>query len=154
MWVSQKHIAGYSQQDAHEFFISLLDELHKTSHGTMSRCKCIIHRTFGGQLQSDLVCLNCGHTSFALDPFLDLSLEIKSSTKLSDCLDEYTQPERLKYACKNCKHPEATKQLSLKRLPPVLAIQLKVSHTHCRHMSTWLRPPRLNIASRYPISWT
>lgn len=28
MWMSQKQMAGYSQQDAHEFFISLANEIH------------------------------------------------------------------------------------------------------------------------------
>jgi ubiquitin carboxyl-terminal hydrolase 22/27/51 len=126
MWVSQKHIAGYSQQDAHEYFISLLDEIHKTSGGVMVNCNCIIHRTFGGLLQSDLTCTKCKHHSFTNDPFLDLSLEIKSSCKLTDCLNEYTVSETLRYECKQCGHSEATKELSLKSLPPLLSIQLKV----------------------------
>jgi ubiquitin carboxyl-terminal hydrolase 22/27/51 len=92
----------------------------------MSNCSCIVHKTFGGKLQSDLVCCKCGFHSFTNDPFLDLSLEIKDRLKLSDCLEEYTQPEKLLYQCKQCGHGEATKQLSIKVLPPVLAIQLKV----------------------------
>jgi ubiquitin carboxyl-terminal hydrolase 22/27/51 len=82
MWMSQKHLSGYSQQDAHEFFISLLDEIHKNCTTTSSHesvCNCIIHKSFGGLLQSDLTCTSCGNVSLTNDPFLDLSLEIKVS---------------------------------------------------------------------------
>lgn len=45
--------------------------------------------------------------------------------------DRYTQPEKLgpnEYSCSKCGNTfqEATKQLSIKRIPPVLSIQLKV----------------------------
>ncbi|KAI8898250.1 hypothetical protein BC833DRAFT_648913 [Globomyces pollinis-pini] len=87
MWMSQKHMAGYSQQDAHEFFISLLDELHTNccnqNMQLSSACKCIIHQVFGGLLQSDVTCLECGNVSFTCDPILDISLEIKSTSKSS-----------------------------------------------------------------------
>ena len=80
MWMSQKHLSGYSQQDAHEYFISLLDEVHKNCKETKSHsCGCIIHYAFGGLLQSDLTCTACGTVSLTHDPFLDLSLEIRSS---------------------------------------------------------------------------
>lgn len=54
----------------------------------------------------------------------------KQANTLMDCLDRYTQPERLgpnEYSCSNCGNTfqEATKQLSVKRLPPVLSFQLK-----------------------------
>ena len=109
MWNSQKHLSGYQQQDAHEYFISLLDEIHKKSGGEQHSCECVIHETFGGVLQSDLTCLECGVGSFTNDPFLDISLEIRnntikqaskkkkvdggevhiSETSLQECLQEY-----------------------------------------------------------------
>lgn len=50
---------------------------------------------------------------------------------LADCLDRYTHPEKLgtnEYNCSKCGKTgqEATKQLSMKVLPPVLSFQLKV----------------------------
>ncbi|KAJ3302263.1 hypothetical protein HDV03_005202 [Kappamyces sp. JEL0829] len=139
MWISQTHMAGYSQQDAHEFFISFLDEIHKCSSTKpdgikQDPCRCIIHQVFGGVLQSDVTCTSCNFVSQTLDPILDLSLEIKNVSKkknheisLGDCLEDFTQPEKLAaYTCKKCNMArEATKQLSIKTLPPVLSIQLK-----------------------------
>lgn len=146
MWISQTHMAGYSQQDAHEFFISFLDEVHKSSSNSqhlLKDCKCIVHQVFGGVLQSDVTCTACNAISLTRDPILDISLEIKASAfgrkkklpgdeiSLLDCLEEFTLPEKLgvgSYKCKSCgsANVEAYKQLSINTLPPVLAVQLKV----------------------------
>ena len=51
---------------------------------------------------------------------------------LQECLERFTTPEKLgvnEYNCSKCSgstQQEATKQLTVKRLPPVLCIQLKV----------------------------
>jgi Ubiquitin carboxyl-terminal hydrolase len=103
MWMSQKHLAGYSQQDAHEFFISVLNEIHnnfsrKKTKSILERydlmssteletgtsaasCNCIIHQVFGGVLQSEVTCMKCGNVTTAMDPILDLSLDIQSGKK-------------------------------------------------------------------------
>ncbi|TPX56080.1 hypothetical protein PhCBS80983_g04802 [Powellomyces hirtus] len=186
MWMSQKQMAGYSQQDAHEFFISLANEMHNncSNHeGPDSECSCIIHQTFAGLLQSDVTCSSCNAVSTAHDPILDMSLELKrraikgangrkakgattadlpphpadhgsadgspslktenglppavkngkskgrdplDTCTLTECLDRYTVPEKLEYNCGQCKESkEATKQISVKKLPPILSIQLK-----------------------------
>lgn len=52
---------------------------------------------------------------------------------LQECLERFTTPEKLglnEYYCSKClgtTQQEATKQLTVKRLPPILCIQLKVS---------------------------
>jgi ubiquitin carboxyl-terminal hydrolase 22/27/51 len=96
-------------------------------------CKCIVHKTFGGLLQSDVTCLECGTVSSANDPILDISIDIKSVISdsnprptLQDCFAGYTSIEKLAhYTCKSCQKHTATKQLSFKKLAPVLSIQLK-----------------------------
>jgi ubiquitin carboxyl-terminal hydrolase 22/27/51 len=70
IWTHARHLAGYEQQDAHEFFIATLDVLHRhcletmpnlktVSLGKISRCPCIIDQIFTGGLQSDVVCQKC-----------------------------------------------------------------------------------------------
>ena len=65
VWTHARHLAGYEQQDAHEFFISALDVLHHHSGGqtptlaNSSHCGCIVDKTFGGRLQSDVTCQSC-----------------------------------------------------------------------------------------------
>jgi ubiquitin carboxyl-terminal hydrolase 22/27/51 len=77
MWRHADNLAGYDQQDAHEFLISTLNGLHKHSGGsTAASCRCIVHQIFSGRLRSDLTCLRCGYTSTAIDPFFDISLDL------------------------------------------------------------------------------
>ena len=160
----QQALAGCKQQDAHEYLQFLLNQLHTTNGGVTDNtktgsCKCIIHRCFYGKLQSDVTCGNCHNVTTALDPVMDLSLELKPKPKgkrghqtngddfgsatapevltLQECLERFTTPEKLgiEYNCVKCSGStlqEATKQLSVKRLPPVLCIQLKVYHNHPR----------------------
>lgn len=67
-WINADHLAGYRQQDAHEFFIATLGLLHRHCLQDsdeypvdgIKRCPCIIDQIFSGSLQSDVVCQNCG----------------------------------------------------------------------------------------------
>lgn len=77
-WRASAELSGYAQQDAHEFFISALNQIHTTSRGSTNvSCNCIIHSTFAGQLQSDVKCERCGNVTSTVDPMLDISLELK-----------------------------------------------------------------------------
>lgn len=73
IWTHARHLAGYEQQDAHEFFIATLDVLHRhckasapplpenenTKRDNPHQCSCIIDTIFTGGLQSDVVCQSC-----------------------------------------------------------------------------------------------
>ena len=45
--------------------------------GGVAGCPCVVHRTFAGQLQSDVTCQRCGKTNTTRDPMLDLSLDVR-----------------------------------------------------------------------------
>jgi ubiquitin carboxyl-terminal hydrolase 22/27/51 len=80
--MSQKELAGYAQQDAHEFFISALNNIHAGCEGhKLSNCDCIIHKTFAGLLQSNVTCLRCKNITTTCDPMLDISLGLKPPEK-------------------------------------------------------------------------
>lgn len=97
---------GYQQQDAHEFLRYVLDRLDKECLENSSDSKektnnnnsgvsgfgrvrsrpdpktsklSIIGNIFGGILQNEVNCLECGFKSHKQDPFMDLSLDIPSS---------------------------------------------------------------------------
>ncbi|CAM6111004.1 unnamed protein product [Calypogeia fissa] len=87
-WRHAANLAGYEQQDAHEFFISTVDGIHANSGTTSPRarnsqrggdvdCRCIVHRVFSGQLRSDVTCTVCGFTSTTYDPCVDISLDLE-----------------------------------------------------------------------------
>ncbi|PIL35646.1 hypothetical protein GSI_02376 [Ganoderma sinense ZZ0214-1] len=80
-WRVSSELSGYAQQDAHEFFITALNQIHATSRGsTHLQCICIIHSTFAGLLQSDVKCERCGKIADKTDPMLDISLELKGES--------------------------------------------------------------------------
>ncbi|OMJ22184.1 Ubiquitin carboxyl-terminal hydrolase nonstop [Smittium culicis] len=58
---------------------SILNSLAKKSSNLNHNdtCSCVVHQTFGGILQSTVVCNDCGNVSVAYDPVLDLSLDIE-----------------------------------------------------------------------------
>lgn len=62
IWGNASHLAGYDQQDAHEFFIAILDALHLhfASLYIGTACNCIVDVTFLGRLQSTITCTVCG----------------------------------------------------------------------------------------------
>ncbi|ODV95940.1 hypothetical protein PACTADRAFT_41013 [Pachysolen tannophilus NRRL Y-2460] len=161
-WKVKRSLAGYTEQDAHEFWQFLLDEMHKadilllenkTEQNNQKKiendCPCITHRTFSGELQSSITCSKCRKVTTTIDPMLDLSLEILQQNRkvagkslppirqmnLLDCLKRFTTPEKLDvlYNCSTCGHKTMVyKQLKIKKLPPVLGIQLK----RFEHLST------------------
>ncbi|BGP57630.1 hypothetical protein JCM8202v2_005274 [Rhodotorula sphaerocarpa] len=140
-WRSSNDAAGYAQQDAHEFLISALNLLHASSpvHHEPAPggvpCPCIVHSTFSGELRSKITCGRCHHQSETLEPFLDLSLDLRNrkteemAKTVHDCLKSFTMPENLpsKYSCAACGDgvPVASKRLSIKSLPSVVCIQFK-----------------------------
>ncbi|XP_025096651.1 ubiquitin carboxyl-terminal hydrolase 22-like isoform X2 [Pomacea canaliculata] len=83
VWTNARHLAGYEQQDAHEFLIAALDVLHRhcqgtngVSYGNPHHCNCIIDQIFTGGLQSDVTCKQCNNVSTTIDPIWDISLDL------------------------------------------------------------------------------
>ncbi|KAG6861620.1 hypothetical protein C0995_014059 [Termitomyces sp. Mi166 len=132
-WHASPDLAGYAQQDAHEFFINTLNAIHLTSRGSTNvHCNCVIHSTFAGQLQSDVKCQRCGNVTSTVDPMLDVSLDFRGKggegnsgeNTLAACLRRdnvtglrrFTQPEKLgaKYTCKSEKCSKASQRFEHK----------------------------------------
>ena len=133
-WYINENLVGSTQQDAHEYWQFLLNQLHSDHshiHGSVKAadCQCISHRIFQGYLKNSLQCPQCGFTKTTLDPIMDLSLEIKNNSTLEQCLDQFQQEEQLTdfhYECQNCKKNQGViKQLTLNKCPNVLVFQLK-----------------------------
>lgn len=153
MWNAAGHLAGYSQQDAHEFFMAILNAMQMAPYD-------VIERFFRGELQTDLECVQCGNVITRVDPFVDISLSLKArllypkededdddeeeaETKtfaaLEECLTWYTRKENLGmdvYSCQKCQNA-CTMQMTIKTLPIVLTLHLKV---------TLLEIPRLQLS--------
>ncbi|XP_017376950.1 ubiquitin carboxyl-terminal hydrolase 51 [Cebus imitator] len=92
IWIHAEHLAGYRQQDAHEFLIAILDVLHRHSKddsggqetNNPNCCNCIIDQIFTGGLQSDVTCQTCHSVSTTIDPCWDISLDLPGSCATFD----------------------------------------------------------------------
>ncbi|MCJ1380054.1 ubiquitin-specific protease doa4 [Xylographa soralifera] len=91
-----------------------------------------ISNLFAGQHASRLRCTTCGNTSTTYEAFYSISVEIPRSGRgdIHQCLRSYCQEERLSgdevWKCPYCKRErEATKRITLTRLPRVLIIHFK-----------------------------
>ncbi|KAH0544009.1 hypothetical protein FGG08_001777 [Glutinoglossum americanum] len=148
-WLTQQGLfrdqVGNEMQDAHEYLHFVLGQLHASNGGGSDLsdeevCECIIHKSFYGKLQSDVTCEKCHNVTTAVDPVMELNLELQGRSNameaevhgtiqdLHSCFDRFTSPEKLNnYNCERCSATDqgATKQLSLSRLPSVLCLQLK-----------------------------
>ena len=100
VWNFADHMAGYDQQDAHEFLIALLDglgthldkyhpdtihqiekplDVGKIQNGNIGAHSTFVHDIFSGLMKSDLHCGFCGHQSCKFERFIDISLSLKNS---------------------------------------------------------------------------
>mmetsp|Transcript_28240 Transcript_28240/g.56818 ORF Transcript_28240/g.56818 Transcript_28240/m.56818 type:complete len:708 (+) Transcript_28240:220-2343(+) len=116
----------YQQEDAHEFFRTLLSAL--TMHGRNPRLSSL----FDGLLESSVTCQTCKKISLTRDRYMDLSLDINSKSihTLSDALENFTMDETLdadnKVTCTRCKAKRVvTKGLRLATAPTMLVINYK-----------------------------
>ncbi|KAL3623993.1 hypothetical protein CASFOL_032809 [Castilleja foliolosa] len=112
-WQHASNLASYEQQDAHEFFISMLDGIHekmqkdkrKTNSQGSGDC-CIAHRVFSGILRSDVMCTSCGFTSTTYDPCVDISLDLEPNHVGS----KKSTSKKSNYAVKNDANPMNSNQ--------------------------------------------
>lgn len=125
-------------------------EWKRHSHRNMS----VVVKLFQGQLQSRLQCLKCGQTSTTYNAFSTLSLPIPAKqgvVTLEDCVNEFVKTEDMKgddtWFCPKCQtQREASKKLSISKLPDVLIIHFK------RFQSKGPWRDKLNTNISFPLS--
>ncbi|XP_037547269.1 ubiquitin carboxyl-terminal hydrolase 42 [Nematolebias whitei] len=130
-----KHFRYGSQEDAHEFLRYTVDAMQKsclpgTKLDRQTQATTFIHQVFGGYLRSRVKCLNCKSVSDTFDPFLDITLEIKTAPSVSKALEQFVKAEQLDgenaYKCTKCKKMvTASKRFTIHRSPNVLTLSLK-----------------------------
>ncbi|KAM9838110.1 uncharacterized protein usp42 [Aulostomus maculatus] len=130
-----KHFRYGSQEDAHEFLRCTVDAMQKsclpgTKLDRHTQATTFIHQVFGGYLRSRVKCLNCKAVSDTFEPFLDITLEIKTAPSVSKALEEFVKPEQLEgenaYKCTKCKKMvTASKRFTIHRSSNVVTLSLK-----------------------------
>ncbi|XP_060775080.1 probable ubiquitin carboxyl-terminal hydrolase FAF-X isoform X3 [Neoarius graeffei] len=116
------------QHDALEFFNSLVDSLDEAlkalGHPSM------LSKVLGGSFADQKICQGCPHRYECEESFTTLNVDIRNHQNLLDSLEQYVKGDLLEganaYHCEKCnKKVDTVKRLLIKKLPPVLAIQLK-----------------------------
>ncbi|KAH9998092.1 cysteine proteinase [Russula compacta] len=118
------------QQDAQEFsklFITHLDDEFKKQPDPALRD--LVSNQFEGTQTYATTCMRCGARSENNSDFLEIEVNLEDNASLESCIDVLLQPETLsgdnKYRCSRCQSLEdATRQLILQKLPPVLHFSL------------------------------
>ncbi|XP_061456093.1 ubiquitin carboxyl-terminal hydrolase 42 isoform X2 [Rhineura floridana] len=131
-----KHFRFGNQEDAHEFLRYTVDAMQKACLNGSNKldrhtqATTFIHQIFGGYLRSRVKCMNCKGVSDTFDPYLDITLEIKSAQSVNKALEQFVKPEHLDgenaYKCSKCKKMvPASKRFTVHRASNVLTLSLK-----------------------------
>ncbi|XP_068266627.1 ubiquitin carboxyl-terminal hydrolase 50 [Nyctibius grandis] len=156
-----------TQQDAQEFLICVLTELHEALKKS-SRRRCIprakgsreriietsiITELFEGQLSYDITCLECKTTTARSESFTFLSLPIpsKQTCSLQDCLEHFFQQDTLTssnqiHCCSCGTKQDATVKTSISKAPQIIIFHLK------RFECEGKRQRKLVTDIHYPLS--
>lgn len=116
------------QQDAVEFFMSLFESLDEGLKALGHQQ--LMGATLGGIFSDQKICQECPHRYSKEEPFSVFSIDIRNHSSLTDSLEQYVKGEILEgadaYHCDKCDKKVVTiKRMCVRKLPPVLAIQLK-----------------------------
>ncbi|XP_049853945.1 probable ubiquitin carboxyl-terminal hydrolase FAF-X isoform X1 [Schistocerca gregaria] len=116
------------QQDAVEFFMSLVESIDEALKALNQEQ--IMGKILGGSYSDQKICKGCPHRYSKEEPFSVISVDIRNHSNLLDSLEQYVKGELLEgadaYHCEKCNKKVVTvKRLCVKKLPPILAIQLK-----------------------------
>ncbi|KAI4464478.1 ubiquitin carboxyl-terminal hydrolase [Holotrichia oblita] len=116
------------QQDAVEFFMSLIESLDEALK-TLGHEQ-IMSKILGGSYSDQKICKGCPHRYSKEEPFSVISVDIRNHSSLQDSMEQYVKGELLEgadaYFCEKCAKKVVTvKRLCVKKLPPILGIQLK-----------------------------
>eukprot|EP01041_Mallomonas_annulata_P008803 gene8803-18212_t len=131
------------QEDAQEFMLKLINKLdnckqqisnetddnNNNDHNRHHHHRLSLSSLFTGSLQQSIECINVNFTKIRHQKFLDLSLDITSFQTLNETIANYMKRELFtgenQYRTKEYGLQDASKSISISKLPSVLHIHLK-----------------------------
>ena len=138
LWAENVLFEEYQQQDAHEFFNFLINDVIEILQREAAppgqqfdRSRHTwVHELFGGTSTNEVKCLSCENVTSRTEKFLDLSVDVEENCSVSSCLKNFSKNETMggqdKFYCeKCCCKQEAQRRSRIKEAPPILSIHLK-----------------------------
>ncbi|KAI3431674.1 hypothetical protein D9Q98_004721 [Chlorella vulgaris] len=143
------------QQDGQEFmklFLSLLE----AKFGGQADVQGVIQALFRGQSGYLTVCQSCqqpSDSSARSDSFYEVDVPVKGFRSLQDSLNSMLMPETMEgdnqYSCERCmKKVDATRQLELRCLPPMLSFSLQ------RFVFDYAKMDRVKVSDKFAFPLT
>lgn len=135
--------AGNQQQDAHEFFLEYINQLHdellsarkawlegqSLSEDEEPLGLLATQAHMDSEVRKTLHCAACQKPRDTCERFRDFSLDfpegLGEKCDLTHLMREYFKPEVLTATCEHCKHPTANMQKHMTQIPRVLVLHLK-----------------------------
>ncbi|XP_078379070.1 ubiquitin carboxyl-terminal hydrolase 9X-like isoform X2 [Oculina patagonica] len=116
------------QHDALEFFNNLVDNLDEGLKALSGDP--LFSNILGGSFADQKICKGCPHRYSREAPFIALNVDIRNHHSLVDSMEQFVKGDLLEganaYHCEKCdKKVDTVKRMCIKKLPQVLAIQLK-----------------------------
>ena len=116
------------QHDACEFYNILVESINEALKALGQPQ--LLNTYLGGSFSDQKICKTCPHRYSREEAFTVISIDIRNYSNLHDSLEQYVKGDLLEgdnaYLCEKCdKKVDTVKRICLKKLPPILAIQLK-----------------------------
>ncbi|XP_066928951.1 ubiquitin carboxyl-terminal hydrolase 9X-like [Clytia hemisphaerica] len=116
------------QHDAYEFFNTLVDNIDEGLKAAGFKTSC--SNVLGGSFADQKICKQCPHRYSRETPFTAINVDVRNHQNLTESLEQYVKGDLLEganaYHCERCdKKVDTVKRMCIKKLPKVLAIQLK-----------------------------
>lgn len=116
------------QHDACEFYNILVESINEALKALGQPQ--LLNTFLGGSFSDQKICKTCPHRYSREEAFTVISIDIRNYSNLHDSLEQYVKGDLLEgdnaYLCEKCdKKVDTVKRICLKKLPPILAIQLK-----------------------------
>jgi ubiquitin C-terminal hydrolase len=140
--VHKDNFATFQQQDAHEFFLALLDQTHEEVMATLPKALAAaaltphttpspVQRNFEGSITHEFTCKACGHKAEGVEVFYALSLTLPKfsveNLRVQDLLDYYFSPSSQEARCEGCGHTQSLVRHRLRSLPRLLVLHIQRS---------------------------
>ncbi|KAA0188934.1 hypothetical protein HAZT_HAZT007000 [Hyalella azteca] len=116
------------QHDACEFYNMVVESINEALKAL--GYPQLLNTYLGGSFSDQKICKSCPHRYSREEAFTVISIDIRNYSNLPDSLEQYVKGDLLEgdnaYLCEKCdKKVDTVKRICLKKLPPILAIQLK-----------------------------
>ena len=116
------------QHDACEFYNILVENINEALKALGEPQ--LLNTYLGGSFADMKICKTCPHRYTREEAYTVISIDIRNYSNLQESLEQYVKGDLLEgdnaYFCEKCdKKVDTVKRICLKKLPPVLAIQLK-----------------------------